>query len=71
MNGPYHFFHPDCTVGSGIAPDQLALVDFYHRSGIGFCLTLPRSIELYLSGIVYRSEESVNTESDYSSAKDS
>ena len=31
------FFHPDCTVGIGIAPIQLALADFYRRSGIAPC----------------------------------
>jgi len=38
------FFHPDYTVDSGIAPDQLALVDYHHRSGIGCIgnLTLPQ-----------------------------
>jgi len=28
---------PDCTVGTGITPAQLTLVDCYHRSGIAPC----------------------------------
>lgn len=40
---PQTFFRPDFTVDSGISPDQrAALVDFDHRSGIGFRLTLPQ-----------------------------
>ena len=30
----YIFYHPDCTVGFGISPNQLALADFNRRSGI-------------------------------------
>lgn len=30
----YIFFHPDCTVGLGITPNQRELVDFDHRWGL-------------------------------------
>jgi len=37
--------HPDCTVGYGIAPYQLALADCYRRSGN---FTLPRRQTLFI-----------------------
>lgn len=40
MNGKkrcHIFFHPDFTVGVGIAPTQLALADCHRRSGIKPC----------------------------------
>lgn len=56
-NLPRAFFHPDCTVGSGVSPDHAKRLlcfarGLYHRSGIGVQTPHPAPKDLALSWLV-------------------